>query len=632
MIRLEKADRRALLVVVRALGRLLRASSAADVSAALEGAVTDLGGALVTADQAGPDALAFDLSCGTGPPTLPRAAVGSGARTRLAHVMPGLVDDARVALARVTQGSRLAEQAEIDVLTGLLNRRASERLLARLGAGDAVALVDLDHFKHVNDDLGHAAGDEVLAAFGQLLRNQGRLEDRYGRLGGDELLCIFPGVSTGEAARALERLRVAWRRIAPHAVTFSAGVAAVDAAGADEALKAADRALYDAKRQGRDIIRVSTSDERHAESAAGREHDTARHEPASAESLLPALLDRLACDDARGATDRVLNALDSGIPLRDVITRLLVPAQREVGRRWEAGEWSVAKEHFATSTFAGALSAAAFRAGRTVVPPPGRMPVVVVCPEGEWHQLPSQMIAALLTEAGMPIVHLGPSLPAQDLRGALADGRYDAVVLTCTLFTSLTTGSATVQVAHEAGLPVLAGGRAFGTDDRRARAIGADGWADDAEQAAEQLRAWWSSPPRLASSPALDVGPPLAQVLDRPTLRQIARRLQRLQASTATTPTLSGATADLDQIVRHLDVAVAVSDPGIFDEFSRWLLSAQSSRGIPVDLLRSSYQALEEEIGPGHPQATALLHRARDLLAAPHARSESCSGHRRVDE
>ncbi|MGB8649905.1 MAG: GGDEF domain-containing protein, partial [Mycobacteriales bacterium] len=254
MIRVEEADRRSLLISFRAVGRLMRAGAPGEVPSVLVDVVHQLGGTTAPAAAAGADALPLDLSCGVGDPVLPVAPAGSRARSRMEQVLPALLEDARVALAHLGHDSRLAQQVEIDWLTGLLNRRGSNRVLHRVGEGDSVVVIDLDHFKELNDRHGHAAGDAVLAALGRLLREHGRAEDRYGRLGGEEFIGVFPGMPPDAAARAVQRLQVAWQRIAPHPVTFSAGVAPVGAGGAAAALAVADAALYAAKEAGRDRV------------------------------------------------------------------------------------------------------------------------------------------------------------------------------------------------------------------------------------------------------------------------------------------------------------------------------------------------------------------------------------------
>lgn len=161
---------------------------------------------------------------------------------------------------------RLDDLARTDALTGLRNRRSMDERLnealqrqARSGGAASVVMLDIDHFKQVNDRHGHPAGDTVLRALAQSIRAEVREVDAAGRYGGEEFLVLLPGTDTGGALLFAERLR---RRVAALrvpvdggdiAITISLGVAAHAAPteGAPAWLARADRALYQAKRGGR---------------------------------------------------------------------------------------------------------------------------------------------------------------------------------------------------------------------------------------------------------------------------------------------------------------------------------------------------------------------------------------------
>ncbi len=156
--------------------------------------------------------------------------------------------------------------ATIDGLTGLANRAATmDRLVAMLddlsiAERGAVLLLDIDHFKTINDQLGHAAGDECLRKIGDIIRTTVRGGDTAGRIGGEEFLVVMPGASRDVAMTVGERLRLAvalggMRYASGEPVTTSIGAAAARAGDTTELLLArADRGLYEAKRQGRNRI------------------------------------------------------------------------------------------------------------------------------------------------------------------------------------------------------------------------------------------------------------------------------------------------------------------------------------------------------------------------------------------
>ncbi|HYD42266.1 MAG TPA: GGDEF domain-containing protein [Anaeromyxobacter sp.] len=163
----------------------------------------------------------------------------------------------------------LADLARRDALTGLANRRAFEEALQRevararrTGAALAVVALDIDHFKRVNDTLGHAAGDLVLAEVAARAQRALRAEDLLARIGGEELAALLPGATLAAAAEVAERIRraVGDSAVAVAAttigVTVSLGCAALvdDEREASALLARADARLYDAKRAGRDRV------------------------------------------------------------------------------------------------------------------------------------------------------------------------------------------------------------------------------------------------------------------------------------------------------------------------------------------------------------------------------------------
>lgn len=154
----------------------------------------------------------------------------------------------------------LVRQAETDALTGLLNRRGLDTALADASAGDAVVVVDLDHFKVVNDRHGHAYGDTVLIDFARDLGRVVRASDVVARLGGEEFVLVLRhATSPAVAGAVLQRLRESWHG-SGHDVTWSAGVATLTSADDPyEALRRADGALYAAKAAGRNRVITATA-------------------------------------------------------------------------------------------------------------------------------------------------------------------------------------------------------------------------------------------------------------------------------------------------------------------------------------------------------------------------------------
>jgi len=171
------------------------------------------------------------------------------------------------------QKAALTEVAISDPLTGLHNRRAFQVRLAeevertrRSQAPFALLLVDLDHFKQVNDQFGHQAGDQALQAVAAVLHQELRAVDLPARIGGEEFAVLLPNTAEHGALEAAERLRAAIAaQPIPHqhttlTITASVGVAwcPAHADTGDGLLRVADQALYQAKRAGRNRTRGPT--------------------------------------------------------------------------------------------------------------------------------------------------------------------------------------------------------------------------------------------------------------------------------------------------------------------------------------------------------------------------------------
>lgn len=163
--------------------------------------------------------------------------------------------------------------AERDPLTGLGNRRRLSRALHELAPVDAparqfsLAMVDVDHFKSINDLLGHAVGDAVLVEVAQLLLDETRDDDVVVRYGGEEIVIVMPDATIDEANATSERLRARieahdWSRLpSDRPLTVSIGVAASPPIAPELVVSAADHAMYAAKRAGRNLVREATDDE-----------------------------------------------------------------------------------------------------------------------------------------------------------------------------------------------------------------------------------------------------------------------------------------------------------------------------------------------------------------------------------
>lgn len=177
-------------------------------------------------------------------------------------------EEARRRAEREAQAALLL--AATDELTGLASRRAFLGMLEQVleeardtGTDVAIALFDIDHFKQVNDQFGHLAGDDVLQSVARLARRSVRDCDLVGRLGGEEFAILMPGASMAQAVAVGERLRAACAAESHPScpgrlVTISVGVATANAASTtNQLIQEADEALYRAKNSGRNCLRIA---------------------------------------------------------------------------------------------------------------------------------------------------------------------------------------------------------------------------------------------------------------------------------------------------------------------------------------------------------------------------------------
>ncbi len=176
--------------------------------------------------------------------------------------------------ARATRARHIQRFLIRDSLTGLFNHQAIEELLQRefaraerLQQPLAIAIIDIDHFKRVNDTYGHVVGDQVLRSFARLLQQRLRKSDLIGRHGGEEFLVALPNTSLIEARTLIDGIRASFAALRHYgagqmfSVTFSVGISGYPAHRSQiGAMQAADEALYQAKRAGRNRVVIDTGE------------------------------------------------------------------------------------------------------------------------------------------------------------------------------------------------------------------------------------------------------------------------------------------------------------------------------------------------------------------------------------
>jgi diguanylate cyclase (GGDEF)-like protein len=193
------------------------------------------------------------------------------------------VSEAAPVLANLRNLALAERRAATDTLTGLPNRRAIDDTLkqmladaARTTSAFSLVSLDIDHFKEINDTFGHDRGDDVLAAFGALVRTEIRASDTAGRMGGEEFVLLLPGADRAAAVHVAEKIRRGLHRLrvdgSERPITASFGIATYpdDGQDAETLARVADRALYSAKNRGRDRIETLGSSSASAQDRVDR--------------------------------------------------------------------------------------------------------------------------------------------------------------------------------------------------------------------------------------------------------------------------------------------------------------------------------------------------------------------------
>lgn len=217
-----------------------------------------------------------------------------------------------------------------------------------------------------------------------------------------------------------------------------------------------------------------------------------RHEPPSSwiapdapqGALARAYLDALLAGDRHGAGELVLDAVRTGVPVRDVYLDVFQPVQREVGRLWQTGEISVAGEHYctaATQLIMSRLYPWVFSGVRD------QGTLVAAAAPGELHELGVRMVADFFEMAGWDTTYLGANVPSSSVVELVGDRRPDVLALSATLWERVDAVADVIRGVRASRdldrVAILVGGYPFNADPELSGRLGADGWGADAEAA-----------------------------------------------------------------------------------------------------------------------------------------------------
>ncbi|MFJ8186790.1 B12-binding domain-containing protein [Streptomyces sp. NPDC096105] len=332
----------------------------------------------------------------------------------------------------------------------------------------------------------------------------------------------------------------------------------------------------------------------------------------SAGELGEALWKAVVEGDEYEAVDVVRGALADGWQEEDLLLDVVAAVQARVGVEWAADRISVAQEHAATAINERVITALA-HLSPGIRPAARRGRVTVSCVDGEWHAFPARLVAETLRLRGWQVDYLGAQTPTPHLVAHQHHTDSDAVLLSGSIPTHLPRAHTAITACRSVGVPVVAGGRAFGVDGRYARALGADGWAPDARGAAAVLEAGLDRPTGVRQ--AVDDLPHLADQeysvvaqsrgrLVKETLTELERRFPPMREYSEAQRERTA--EDLAHVVDFLATALYVDAVEVFTDFLGWTADVLSARNVPPHSLVTGLDILADHLYD-FPRALAMV-------------------------
>ncbi|MEV7018353.1 cobalamin-dependent protein [Streptomyces sp. NPDC093991] len=332
----------------------------------------------------------------------------------------------------------------------------------------------------------------------------------------------------------------------------------------------------------------------------------------SAGELGEALWKAVVEGDEYDAVDVVRGALADGWQEEDLLLDVVAAVQARVGVEWAADRISVAQEHAATAINERVITALA-HLSPGIRPAARRGRVTVSCVDGEWHAFPARLVAETLRLRGWQVDYLGAQTPTPHLVAHQHHTDSDAVLLSGSIPTHLPRAHTAITACRSVGVPVVAGGRAFGVDGRYARALGADGWAPDARGAAAVLEAGLDRPTGVRQ--AVDDLPHLADQeysvvaqsrgrLVKETLTELERRFPPMREYSEAQRERTA--EDLAHVVDFLATALYVDAVEVFTDFLGWTADVLSARNVPPHSLVTGLDILADHLYD-FPRALAMV-------------------------
>ncbi len=301
--------------------------------------------------------------------------------------------------------------------------------------------------------------------------------------------------------------------------------------------------------------------------------------------------------DVGGLYRMASTLMDEGVPFDDLLFDYLMATERSAGRRWAQGDYLIAEEHAITAAIE---TVVALLIGMFDQPKDAPL-VVIATAEGDLHSLPARAVAAHLLFLGYRTNFLGANIPGADLHEFLESERPDVLVLSAAMSTHLLGARRSVSAAHEVGIPVVVGGKAFGPTGSWSSAVGADAYVASLRDVAEVVERWTGEgKPEIEPVPAMPAG-----------LEDFLANRTGIVASIESTireehPRLEG---EAGLLLSAIEAALLTGDDTAIVEMLRWQEEMMAARGVDVsvvaDVVAGALNDLSEE-------AAAALARARN--------------------
>ena len=308
--------------------------------------------------------------------------------------------------------------------------------------------------------------------------------------------------------------------------------------------------------------------------------------------------------DSGGLYDIVGRLMDEGVPLESLLFDLLLPTARDIGSRWQSGDYLVAEEHAATATVE---TVVALLAGSLDQPEDG-LHVVVASAEGDSHSLAGRAVVAYLLFHGFRTTFLGANMLASDLREFLDSEQPDAMIVSCAMTNHLIGARAVISESHSADVPVFAGGRAFGGTGAWATSLGADAWAAHPREIPGVLRTWVPDV-RASESRARNPSDDLLKLIERRT-SVLARAQEDLKGRLGETPG-PRLRDELSLALGAVEASLLVGDNEVIIETLEWQRSTLQAQGYGESAPLT--EALIAGLQPVSPEAAEALRSALSL-------------------